>query len=56
MKDFIEAIKNWFSGPTYQSDMDQYVLKHYPRSTADVEYWERTYQRKHWDRMMWERS
>lgn len=35
----LEWIKNLFSTPSYQDDIEYYVTSKQPKSTAEVEYW-----------------
>ena len=44
----IEQIKSLFTTPSYQDDVEYYVMSKQPKSTAEVEYWIQHYtQNKH---------
>ena len=35
------------------TDLERFIAKHYPRSTADVEYWEKKYHQQNYQKTMW---
>jgi len=39
----IKQIKNLFTTPSYQDDIEYYVTSKQPKSTAEVEYWVQHY-------------
>jgi hypothetical protein len=42
----INIIKRWFGQPTYFSDLDRYITDKHPQSAAEVEHYEREFNRK----------
>ena len=42
----LQWIKSLFSGQSYQDSLDSYISSKSPRSTAEVEYWQREYDKR----------
>ena len=43
LAEILKRLTEMFPGQDYQSRLENYIISHYPKSAADVEYYERQY-------------
>ena len=50
LAEILKRLAEMFPGQDYQSRLEQYILSRYPKSAADVEYFERQYNQQQYSR------